>query len=302
MRSALKVGALLLSAALALPAIAAEVVILKSVDAPAWRPALEAFRRGAGGHTIAEIDLAGDRAAGERAIASIKGRSVVVVALGALAAAITRELAPELPLVYAMVPDPAKVGLVGHAAGVAFHVPPKNQLAAFRMVNPRAVRIGVIYNPENTKALVDEAKKGAGVVRLVVIDKPVASEREVPGAIRSLLKGEDEVDALWVVPDPIVLADETRRFLMQEAIKAGKPVYSSIGSLVPEGALVSNGADMTSIGSQLAELVGRVAAGEKAGGIESAIPRAELLINKKIADKLKVEIPADALRAAAKVF
>lgn len=302
MRSALKVGALLLSAALALPAIAAEVVILKSVDAPAWRPALDAFRRGAGGHTIAEIDLAGDRAAGERAIASIKGRSVVVVALGPLAASLTHELAPELPLVYAMVPDPARVGLVGTAAGVAFHVPPKNQLAAFRMVNPRAVRIGVIYNPENTKALVDEAKKGAGVVRLVVVDKPVASEREVPEAIRSLLKGADAVDALWVVPDPIVLADETRRFLMQEAIKAGKPVYSSVGSLVAEGALCSNGADMTSIGSQLAELVGRVASGEKAGAIESAIPRAELLINKKIADKLKVEIPADALKAAAKVF
>lgn len=302
MRSALKAGVLLLIAAVSLPAAAAEVVVLKSVDAPAWRPALDAFRRAGGGHTIQEIDLAGDRAAGERAIASLKGRSVIVVALGPLAAAVTRELAPELPLVYGMVPDPGKAGLTGTAAGVSFHVPPKNQLAAFRMVNPRAVRIGVIYNPANSGTLVEEAKRGAGVVRLIVVDKPVSSEREVPEAIRSLLKGGDQVDALWVVPDPIVLADETRRFLMAETLKAGKPVYSSIGSLVPEGALVSNGADMASIGSQLGELVGRVAAGEKPGAIEAAVPRAELLVNKKIADRLKVEIPADALKAAAKVF
>ena len=50
----------------------------------------------------------------------------------------------------------------------------------------------------------------------------------------------------------------------------------------------------------MGDLVNRIAAGEKRP--EMLVPRAELLINKKIADKLKVEIPADALKAANRVF
>ena len=66
-------------------------------------------------------------------------------------------------------------------------------------------------------------------------------------------------------------------------------------------ALASNGPDMGSIGDQAGELVNRLAAGEK-GKIEMLVPRAELVVNKKIADKLKIEITVDALKAAGKVF
>ena len=45
----------------------------------------------------------------------------------------------------------------------------------------------------------------------------------------------------------------------------------------------------------------RLAAGEK-GKIEALVPRAELVINRKIATKLKIEIPPDALKAANRVF
>jgi ABC-type uncharacterized transport system substrate-binding protein len=129
----------------------------------------------------------------------------------------------------------------------------------------------------------------------------VASEREVPEALRGLLKGEDAVDALWIPPDPVLLGDESRRYILAETLKAGKPVYSFSAALVAEGALVSNGPELGSIGDQAGELVNRLAAGER-GKIEVLIPRAELVINKKIGDKLKVDIPVDALKAAGKVL
>ena len=46
----------------------------------------------------------------------------------------------------------------------------------------------------------------------------------------------------------------------------------------------------------------RLAAGRRTARGSLLVPRAELVINKKIADKLKIEIPADALQAASKVF
>jgi putative ABC transport system substrate-binding protein len=283
---------------------AAEVAVLKSAETAAWRPALDALRRSAAAHNLTEYDLRGERAEGERVLATLKGKPVILVAVGPLAAQVVKDLAPESPMAYCMVQDPAKAGLLSlpNAAGVAFSIPVKNQLAAFRMVYPRGVRIGVVYSEEGGGRIVQEAQKAASVVRLVVVGRLVASEREVPSALRSLLKGDEAADALWIPPDPLLLGNETRRFLFAETLKAGKPVLSFSPALVPEGALVSSGADLASIGEQVGELVTRFAGGERGVKGTLLVPRAELMINKKIADKLRIEIPADALKAAARVF
>jgi putative ABC transport system substrate-binding protein len=286
-----------------LPAAAADVAVLKSTDTPAWRPALDALKRGAAAHALTEYDLRNEKAEADRVVAGLKGKAAVIVAMGPLAAQAAHEGAPEIPLVFCMVQDPARLGFAGapNVTGVSFQIPIKNQLAAFRLVNPRAVRIGAIYSEANTGAQVAEAAKAAAVVRLNFVAKPVASEREVPEALRGLLKGAEAVDALWIPPDPILLGDESRRYILAETLKAGKPVYSFSAALVAEGALASNGPDMGSIGDQAGELVNRIAGGEK-GKIEMLVPRAELVVNKKIADKLKIDITVDALKAAGKVL
>ena len=68
-----------------------------------------------------------------------------------------------------------------------------------------------------------------------------------------------------------------------------------------EGALVSNGPDLVSIGEQIGELVNRLAAGDRAR-IELLVPRAELVINKKIAGQAQDRVSAEVLKAANKVF
>lgn len=279
---------------------AAEVAVLKSTDAPAWRPTVDALRRVAAGHTITEYDLRGDRATGDGIAAALKGRSVIVVALGPLAAQVARASLPDTPMAYAMVQDPARAGLTG-VAGVTYTIPIKNQLAAFRMVNPRGARIGVIFNPDNVGEQIQDATKAASLLRVVLIARPVTAQKDVPPALRSLLTGDEAVDALWLPPDPMLLTDESRRYILTETLKANRPVYSFSSALVAEGALVSNGPDFVSIGEQLADLVGRLASGDRSR-IEALLPRAELVINKKIASKLKIEIPPDALKAASKVF
>jgi ABC-type uncharacterized transport system substrate-binding protein len=279
---------------------AAEVALLKSSDVAAWRPTLDAFRKGTAGHTITEFDLRGDRSEGERVLGALRGRGAILVALGPMAAQVARQFQPDAPMIYGMVQDPAKVGLTGAStSGVAFSVPVKNQLAAFRMVYPRGTRVGLMSSDNRT---VQEAQKAGSVVRVNVVARAVASERDVPSVLRSLLKGSEAVDALWIPADPILLGDETRRFILAETLKEGKPVFSFSPALVAEGALASNGPDLTSVGEQLADLVNRTAAGDKSAKGILLVPRAELVINKKIAEKLRIEIPEEALRAANKVF
>jgi putative tryptophan/tyrosine transport system substrate-binding protein len=284
------------------PLAAAEVAILKSTDATGWRPAIDALRKAISTHSFSEYDLKGDRAEAERVLGGLGGRPVILVALGPLAAQTAKDVLPDAPLVYCMIQDPSRLALPPTASGVSFVTPVKNQLAAFRLVYPRGVRIGVIYGQESSGRLVEEAQKAAAIVRLAVVPRPVGSDKDVPQALRALLRGEDAVDALWIPPDPLLLGDETRRFLLAETLKAGKPVFSFSSALVAEGALVSNGPDLLSVGEQAADIVNRLAAGDRTARGVTLVPRAELVINKKIADKLKIEIPQDALRAANKVI
>jgi ABC-type uncharacterized transport system substrate-binding protein len=292
---------LLLALAVGPPcASAAEVTLLKSSDVASWRPALDAFRKGTLSHTVTEYDLRGDRAEGERVLSAMKGRNVILVALGPLAAQVARQFLPEAPLIYGMIQDPRRVGLTGPAlSGVAFSVPLKNQLAAFRLVFPRGTRVGLMSSDAKT---VEEAESAGRVVRVNVVARKVASERDVPSALRSLLGGAEAVDAIWIPADPVLLGEDTRRFILAEALKRGKPVLSFSSALVAEGALASDGPDIVSVGEQLAELVNRTAGGDKTARGTMLVPRAELVINKKIAEKLRIEIPEEALRLANKVF
>src|SRR6185369_7336882 len=111
------------------------------------------------------------------------------------------------PLVFAMVQEPAKLGLAPGpgVTGVAFAIPIKNQLAAFRLVNPKGVRIGVIYKEDNSGHSVEEAIKAATLLRVVMSTRAVTPERDIPPALRSLLAGDQAIDALWIPPDPVLL-------------------------------------------------------------------------------------------------
>jgi ABC-type uncharacterized transport system substrate-binding protein len=284
---------------------AAEVILLKSNDVVAWRPAFDAIRRGASGQTLTEFDLQGLKEEASRVLEGLKAKAAeaIFIAVGPLAATAVHETFPQSRLIFCMVQDPKALGLLETpgVTGVAFSVPLRNQLAAFRMVNPAGVRIGVIYRPDTPDAFIQQATAAASSVRLVLVPKTISSEKDVPNALRSLLSGGEAVDALWLVPDAIMLGDDTRRFVMSEALKAGRPVYAFSAALIPEGALASDGPDIASIGEQVGDLVNRLARGEK-GRIDMLMPRADLVINKKIAGKLKVEIPGDALRAASRVY
>jgi ABC-type uncharacterized transport system substrate-binding protein len=290
-------GGLVLGSRLAL---AVEVAVLKSAAPASWRAAIEALRRAGRVHRLTEYELGADAAQAQQAVAALRGRAAVLVAMGPAAAQAARAGLPDLPLVYCMVEDPGAAGLwpapAPHVAGVTFEIPVRNQLAAFRLLNPRAVRIGVLYTAARTARHAEDAQKAASVLRLVVTAREVQSEQDVPAALRALLAGSEAVDALWIPPDPVLLGGETRRLVLAESLKAGRAVYAFSEALVPEGALASNGPDLASVGQEVAGLVDRLAGGER--NLELRAPRAEIVVNVRVAERLRIDIPEEVLKAA----
>jgi ABC-type uncharacterized transport system substrate-binding protein len=279
---------------------AVEVAVLQTGAPASWRAAVEALRRVGRAHRMTEFELPADAALAQQAVAGLRGRAAVLVAMGPEPAQAARAGLADVPLVYCMVPDPARLGLVPapapHVAGVAFEVPVRNQLAAFRLVNPRAVRIGILYSPAHGARYADEAVRAAPVLRVLVTTRSVESAKDVPVALHTLLTGEEAMDALWLPPDPLLLAAETRRLVFAEAFKAGRAVYSYTADLMGEGALASNGPDLASVGEEVGRLVERLAAGER--NLELRAPRAELVVNLRAAERLKIDVPEETLKTA----
>ena len=178
-------------------------------------------------------------------------------------------------------------------AGVAFAVPVKNQLAAFRMVNPRG-RAGRrdLQRRATWAGSCRRRRRPAPSVRLAL----VAEGRSPPSATSPrrcarCSQGADAVDAVWIPPDPVLLGDgdaalhpardaqgRQARLRLHGHAGGGGRAGQQRPRLRPRSA------------SRSAELVNRLAAGEK-GRMELLVPRAELVINKKIADEAEDRDP-----------
>src|SRR5262249_12647624 len=150
---------------------AADVAIAKSSDLSLWRPALDTLLGGLAGHSVNEYDLKSDEEEARRVLAGLKGRAAAVVAVGPLAARGAHELLPRGPLVVCMVEEPEKLGLIGvpRTAGVAYGMPVKNQLAAFRAVDPSLRRLGVIYTSSELSGYMGRARSAAALFGLTLV-------------------------------------------------------------------------------------------------------------------------------------
>jgi ABC-type uncharacterized transport system substrate-binding protein len=293
-----------LSAALLLwplTAGAADIAIVKSTDPSYWRPALSALLGGLAGHSVTEYDLKGGEEPARRLVAGLKGHAAVVVAVGPLAARLTRELLPRVPTVLCMVSEPERMGLLsGPTAGVASGMPVKNQLAAFRALHPSLRRLGVIYTASELAGYMARAREAATLLKLSLVERTVESDKEVPAALRSLLEAES-LDALWMPMDPAFDAEAVRRLVFREAFRAGKPVFGFSAAHVKEGAFATHGPDLASAGEEAAGLVHRLLSGDARVEGVLLVPQAEVGVNRSLARLLRVAVPPEALKGA-KVF
>src|SRR5437762_8654398 len=208
-------------------AAAADIAVVKSGPASASQAAIAALRAATSGHAVTEYDLANDGDNADRILSGLRGRAAVAVAFGSLAAQSVHAVLPEVPLVYCMVPDLEEAGLEGAAntTGVAFFAPVRNQLVAFRAVNPAAKRIGIVVSTDAGRRYAEEARRGASSLGLEVVVLSVTSLAQVPPTVRDMIGRSQPVDAVWMVPDALLSDALTRRFIFSTALEAHKPVY-----------------------------------------------------------------------------
>ncbi len=293
----------LLTAVATFPSLteAAKIIALKSADVDVYNEALEGFRNGSQGSAIIEYDMQGDLQKGKKFLARLRSgpKPDLILAVGIWALQVVAEEVQDIPVVFAMVLNPTTV--IGQEArnitGASMNVPIEQQLALLKTISPHVGRIGVIYDPSKTGWLVRQAERLAKDHGVRLVTKAVTSPKDSFAALEAM---QDEIDALWILPDLTVLAPESVQYMLLFSFRHKIPVLGLSENQVRMGALFGlsfeSGWD---IGSQAAELASGILAGKRIEEMPVTTARKlRLTVNLKSAGKLGVHIPKEILDRA----
>ena len=280
------------------------VALVKSYDSAPYDAAISGFLDSCGNEVTA-YNLEGDTNGSSDLVSSITGsRPDLIVAIGVLAAEFAQQNFNQLPVLYAMVPEPQAYGLTGsNIAGISLDIPIERQLTVYRSMVKDLKSLGAIYDPEKSGAFVEDARAVAKRLGLVLHTREVESRKQVPAALRALLS-EERIDALWMIPDETVLTTESFKFLLLSSFENNLPFLAASDIFVKVGALASLTPDYTDVGRQGCELATALKNGEVSLAKLDVIGPAKvnLSINLRTAQKIGLTIPDEVIATADVVY
>jgi putative tryptophan/tyrosine transport system substrate-binding protein len=283
------------------------IAVVESRSLPAYESALQQIRNQYAQAAFYVYDLAGQKELGDKALAEIKERNVsLILTFGTLATRIAEERENKIPIVFTFVLNPAASGLIAGSAysgrnltGVALDIPVEEQFSFFRMAVPQIKTIGVLYNPQESGAIINEARSAAQKMGLALKAVPVGAPEEVPQKL-SLLA---DADGLWMVADSVVFTPSNTEYILLYTLKSGLPFMGVSEQFVKAGALCGLSLDYDAITQQTMRQIAEILRGANPADLPIEFPgKMTLVLNLKSAEIIGVKIPPAAVRDAGKIY
>jgi len=247
-------------------------------------------------------------------MADLVRRQVAVIATpGSTASALAAKAATTtIPIVFSVVADPIRLGLVaslarpgGNATGINFF---NSELAAKRLrllhdLVPKAVRIAVLVNPANAsvaETTLREMQQAAPAIGLQIqMILNAATIGEIDAAFASLAR--ERADALFVAPDGFFVS----RAVQFATLTARDRIPATFANPdnVAAGGLMSYGTDVADTFRQVGVYTGSILKGAKPADLPVLqSTKFEFVINLQMARALGVEVPPQLLAIADEVI
>jgi ABC-type uncharacterized transport system substrate-binding protein len=176
-------------------------------------------------------------------------------------------------------------GLSGMTAGLD-----AKRLEILKEAIPGAVRVAMLWNPENTTGVPQRNRMALAAEALRVQPRMLEarSPSEIDGAIS--VAARERSDALLVLADPMLTSQRKR--IIDQAARARLPVGAMFRPFAEAGALVSYGPNLVEVYRQLAVYADKILKGAKPADLPVEEPtKYELVINLKTAKALGLTIP-----------
>jgi putative ABC transport system substrate-binding protein len=215
-----------------------------------------------------------------------------------------------VPIVFAQVGDPVKLGVVAslaHPGGnitgfaIAEHAIASKWFELLKDIAPGTTRVAVISDPENANHVpyLAVAEVAAPSFGMQLIRAPVRNAGEIERAVAALAQEPD--GGLIVLPSVPALIH--RDIIISLAARHRLPAVYPYRIFTSSGGLISYGVDLADGYRQAASYVNLILRGTKPGDLPVQLPtKFELAINLKTAKALGIDIPATLLGRADEVI
>ncbi|MCL7488308.1 MAG: hypothetical protein M8357_09080 [Desulfobulbaceae bacterium] len=182
-------------------------------------------------------------------------RPDLLLAIGSSSLSLVKDLA-DIPILYLMVPYPELViESQDNITGINMTIPPSRQLEALVRVMPQTGTVGLLYDPERTGALVQEAHQYAAQQNISLLALPVENSSEVPSRLARL---SGRADWLWMLPDRTVLTPQTIDHIFLFSLENRIPILTFSDKYLDMGAVLSVSLDFFDMGKQAGEMALKV--------------------------------------------
>lgn len=133
--------------------------------------------------------------------------------------------------------------------GVSLDIAPSTQFRIMRQAFPEIRRIGVLYDPNHNRIIIEEAKRAAAASGFNLHVFPVDTIKEIPFAFEKL---EKNTDLLWTLYDQTVYSPESARYVLMQSLQKRIPVVGFSPHFAKAGALLALYGDYHDMGQQAA--------------------------------------------------
>lgn len=222
----------------------------------------------------------------------------LIFAIGSKALDFLRNKFSDRPIVFSMVlnPDFSETNITG----VSLNIPPLLEFKLLKKILPRAKKIGVIYDPNKSKAVVENGRAQAKTIGLELVAATVDSIEGVYEAVRTIGK---TADVLWMVPDSTVYTAKSTEDILLYTLREKIPLIGISPNYVRAGALFSLSYDYADIGRHSAGSALRILNGELPADIPVALPtKIDISLNIITAERIGIQIPYEIIKAAKDIY
>lgn len=257
---------------------------------------------------VRSADGRSERAA-EIAAEFVRLKVDVIVTGGSATVLATKRATSVIPIVFATAADPVGTGLVaslaqpgGNVTGLSLQFTDlaSKRLELLREAVPGFRRLAIMANIDAPAALLElgEVDSAARALGLDVVRSEIRRTEDVSPAF---LKLKGQADALYVVSDPLVVANRIR--INTLAVGERLPTMHGVREHVEAGGLMSYGANFADLYRRAADFVDKILRGTKPADLPVEQPtKFNLVVNLTTAQALGLTVPSMLLVRADEVI